>query len=243
MRVTRRALGFTLVELSVVLLVVTLLLGSVLVPLATQARQRNAAETQRILEDTRAALLGYAMMNGRLPRPAASATDGTEAPPCATAGVADEAKCTGFIPWAVLGTPRSDAWGKLIRYSVNSNYAGGISGTSVIPTTQFTLTAGERVVNSRDPSGAAFVLATNVPAVVVSHGYRNLGTSEQGTALPDSPNANADEDANALAGATTFWSRSPADSASGTGGEFDDQVSWISGSQLFSQLVVAGRLP
>ena len=41
MRLTRRALGFTLIELAVVILVVTLLLGSVLVPLNTQLRQRN----------------------------------------------------------------------------------------------------------------------------------------------------------------------------------------------------------
>ena len=46
---------------------------------------------------TRAALIGYAMINGRLPRPCASDTADRSAP-SATAGVADEAKCTGSSP-------------------------------------------------------------------------------------------------------------------------------------------------
>ena len=82
---------------------------------------------------------------------------------------------------------------------------------------------------------------------MLSHGERNLGTSVDGTPLPDhpitSPNANADEDANALAGATIFYWRTPADKASAPGGEFDDQVVWIPSTHLFSQLVAAGRLP
>ncbi len=90
------------------------------------------------------------------------------------------------------------------------------------------------------------IVATNIPAVFVSHGERNLGTTVDGTPLPDHrapPNANADEDANAAAGTTIFWWRTPADNAGAPGGEFDDQVVWITPSQLFSQLVAAGRLP
>ena len=109
--------GFTLFELAVVLLVVTLLLGSILVPLRAQVQQRNIAETQRILEETRDSLIGYAMIHGRLPRPAASATDGVERDtPCTR-----DADCTGFVPWATLGTSQVDAWGKILRYSRVAN--------------------------------------------------------------------------------------------------------------------------
>lgn len=243
MQLSGRPRGFTIIELAVVLLVVSLLLGSILVPLGSQMKQRNKAETQRNLDEARQALIGYAMINGRLPRPAVSATDGNESGACATGGAADEAKCTGFIPWVTLGISPTDAWGKLLRYSVNSNYAGGVSGTSSITTALFSSTTGQRIVQTRDAGGAVIAIATNVPAVVLSHGERNLGTSPDGTAFSDSPNANADEDVNAQGGGTNFYWRAVADSAAAPGGEFDDQVIWIPGPQLFSQLVAAGRLP
>jgi prepilin-type N-terminal cleavage/methylation domain-containing protein len=235
----RVASGFTLIEMAVVVVVIALILGSILIPLNTQVRERNVAETQRKLEETRQALIGYAMVKGRLPRPAESATNGVERAAACTA----EAQCTGFVPWITLGTPRADNWGKLIRYSVNSNYAGGASGTATIAAAQFTLTAGARTVKTRDAAGTQQDLAQNVPAVFFSHGERSLGTSIDGTAFPDSPNANADEDANAAAGAVTFYSRSASDNASAPGGEFDDLVLWIPPGQLFTQLVAAGWLP
>ena len=234
----REASGFSLIELAVVVVVIALILGSILVPLNTQVRQRNVAETERILEETRQALVGYAMVNGYLPQPAKSATDGREqdvtAQKCATG---TPTNCTGFIPWAALGTPRADAWGKLIRYSVNPRY------TTTIPATQFSSTQDQRTVRTRDATGTAVDLATNLPAVVFSHGADNYGTTIEGTALPDGPDANNDEDANATAGATVFWSRTATDNPSASGGEFDDLVAWIPPGQLFTQLVAAGKLP
>jgi prepilin-type N-terminal cleavage/methylation domain-containing protein len=75
---SRRERGFTLVELAVVVLVVGLLIGSLLVPLSTQVDQRNAADTQRRLEDAREALIGFAVANGRFPCPASSTSNGQE---------------------------------------------------------------------------------------------------------------------------------------------------------------------
>src|SRR5688572_18807822 len=89
--------GFTLIELAVVVVVIALLLGSLLYPLNTQVEQRNVAQTQRVLEETREALIGYAMIHGRLPRPAASETDGSERGTCG-GGTPNDA-CTGYIPW------------------------------------------------------------------------------------------------------------------------------------------------
>ena len=62
--------GFTLIELSVVVLVITLLLGSLLIPLATQVEQRNMSETQKRLQEIKEALIGFAIANGRFPCPA-----------------------------------------------------------------------------------------------------------------------------------------------------------------------------
>jgi type II secretory pathway pseudopilin PulG len=68
----RRTRGFTLVELAVVFLIVTLLFGSILYTLSAQLEQRNFAETRRRLETARELLISYAIVNGRLPCPAVS---------------------------------------------------------------------------------------------------------------------------------------------------------------------------
>jgi prepilin-type N-terminal cleavage/methylation domain-containing protein len=237
------AAGFTLLELSVVLIILTLLLGSILYPLTTQVQQRKVADAQHMLEETRQALIGYAMINGRLPQPAKSQTDGAEQDdPAKLCTTAQPNFCTGFVPWAALGTARADPWGKLILYSVNPNYAGNGTG-AFISAAQFSSVAGQRIVNTRGATACDVALATNLPAVILSLGARNLGTTEAGVVLPDSSGANPDEDMNATAGASTFCSRPPSDRTSSTEGEFDDIVVWIAPAQLFTQLVAAGRLP
>lgn len=69
--------GFTLIEVAVVLFIVTILLGSILIPLATQVEQRQISDTQKTLEEIREALIGFAVVNGYLPCPDTD-NDGTE---------------------------------------------------------------------------------------------------------------------------------------------------------------------
>src|SRR5713226_9528661 len=66
------AIGFTLVELAVVLAIVGLLLGSLMYTLSAQTEQRNFEETRRRLEQARELVLSFAIINGRLPCPARS---------------------------------------------------------------------------------------------------------------------------------------------------------------------------
>jgi prepilin-type N-terminal cleavage/methylation domain-containing protein len=227
----RRQGGFTLIELSVVIVVVALLLGSLLIPLNNQTRQRNMAETQRILEDTREALIGYALANGRLPRPAVSETDAAERPQCAT-----NAQCVGPIPWAILGTPKTDAWGKVIYYSVSIAFSND-SGFGLT-------TSGTRDVSARDGAGTVVPEASNVPAVVYSFGFSNHGKTTDGAALPDGSTSNDDEDVNATHnGSAAIIHRSFTENPSSPGGEFDDQVIWLSRHVLVNRMVAAGRLP
>ena len=55
--------GFTLIELAVSIFIIALVLGAILVPLATQVEQRQISETQKTLEDAKEALLGFALAN------------------------------------------------------------------------------------------------------------------------------------------------------------------------------------
>ena len=236
-REPRPEAGFTLVELTIVLVIVALLIGGMLLPLAIQKDIQNTAETQRQLGEIKEALLGFALANGRLPRPATSLTDGAENP----ALCADDAACTGHLPWTSLGVKKTDAWNKMIRYSATPAYANA----------PFALTTvGSKKVQTRDAAGAASYLIGGAgacsltspcaPAVVYSAGKNNWGVAEDGTALPDESANNGDEDANAIASAV-FFARERSTVASG--GEFDDQVSWISPNLLLSRMISAGRLP
>lgn len=75
--------GFTIMELTVVLVIIGLLLGGLLVPLSTQRDIDYSKATDKSLADIREALIGFAVINGRLPCPA----DPTLASGVANAGV------------------------------------------------------------------------------------------------------------------------------------------------------------
>ncbi len=257
--------GYSLVELAVVMLIVALLIGGLLLPLSAQQEVRNRAETERTLTDIQNALIGYAIVTGRLPRPATSATDGTETIiPCVENAPSDPAtdeECVGFIPWATLGITKIDGWGKLIRYSVTPAYAGGASGTSPITLTS----VANRAVKTRDAAGTISYLAGKascsatdqcVAAVIFSQGKNRLGTMDGGSAIANTSTTNLDEIVNnSLPSQTTstdsvpYFSRTPAECTALNnctdivGGEFDDIVTWIPTYTIVNRLVAAGKLP
>ncbi len=229
--------GFTLVELAIVMFIVALLLGGMLLPLSAQQDVRARQETERALSDIRDALIGFALVNGRLPRPATSATDGAEAAICA-----NDAACSGFVPWAALSSAKLDGWGRLIRYSV----------TPALANSSITLSSvANRTIQTRGAAGVPSYLAGSascttpnqcIPVVIFSQGKSRWGTTDTGVALADGSATNVDEDANET-GPTNYFSRTPSDNTTVTGGEFDDIIVWLSGSTLFNRLVAAGRLP
>ena len=53
--------GFSLIELAIVLVIVTILIGGLAVPLSAQIEARRIAETRKIMEEAREAIIGYAM--------------------------------------------------------------------------------------------------------------------------------------------------------------------------------------
>jgi prepilin-type N-terminal cleavage/methylation domain-containing protein len=223
--------GFSLFEMAIVLAVVGLLIGSIIVPIGTQVAQRQQQDSLRSLETAKEALVGYSILNGRLPRPAVSATDGTER----VAVCATEADCTGFIPWTIIGVPKVDAYGKLIRYSVTPALTVAITLTS----------AGTKTIQSRALT-SPFALSsyvTLIPMLVYSHGANNYGTSEQGNVLADNSATNVDEDVNAVATTTFIYRQTRTDNTTATGGEYDDLMVWMPITLLTSRMVGAGKLP
>ena len=256
-----RASGFSLVEIAVVLVIISILIAMVAVPLATQLDQQRTVETQKQQEIIKEAIYGFAMANGRLPCPATSG--GTES-------LVSAGQCTtdsGFVPGITLGLSGLDSLGFVVdgwrdgqdarrmRYAVRSvSITSGTPAqctftptplTSVLTTSDRMRTAtmdclsqaavGMLTVNTTIITGTtctASVLTTKAPFVIFSLG-KNGRTPVTST---------DDEFKNLLPNAVTFISNTPTVAAS-CAGEFDDIVTWGSLNTLFARMVQAGKLP
>ena len=127
--------GFTLVEIAIVLLIVSILLGYTVAmfPRQQELKQYRAADVEmdRVIE----AIIGFAQVNGRLPCPAMPGSGGFSPP-----GAGGGANCgaanifyAGFVPLNTLGiTGRVNAdnlmldpWGNPYRYYVSFTDATG----------------------------------------------------------------------------------------------------------------------
>lgn len=223
--------GFVLIEVAIALLVLALILGGILAPLNAQVEQGKIRDTNKVISDINEALLGYVMINGRLPRPATSSTNGVEnASACAS-----ETACTGFIPWTTLGSGKLDAWDNIIRYSVRPAFANAAFALT---------TVGTKTIQERNAAGTLVDYATNVPVIVWSTGPENFGTNGTGAVRANNSSGvtNADEITNNTA-STTFIRRIQVNNSAATGGEFDDIVTFIPTAILVNKAIAAGKLP
>ena len=251
----RRDAGFSLIELAIGLVIVATLLSSLLVPLVTQLDQKRTAETQRLLEQAREALIGFAAANNRLPCPATVATAGNES--FAAGGSATTGACagwTGFLPGVTLGMSPLDAQGFYVdafasdrnrmRYAVSGQTVNGVTN----PFTSINGMKTNAMMNAIAASGSLLFVCSATPTA------SNCGTATplaNGTAIAVvlSPGKNAvlntpsaDEQEN-LDTDYVFVSRPYSDRTGGASTVFDDQVLWLSPAPLFSRLLRAGALP
>jgi prepilin-type N-terminal cleavage/methylation domain-containing protein len=253
-----RMKGFTLIEMAIVLLVITLLLGGLLVPLSAQIEQRKTSETQKLLQEAKEALIGFAISNGRLPCPASATSNGQES--FASGGNATNGFCSnyfdGFLPAVALGfTPIDsggyavDGWGLVqnrIRYAVANNLSSAFTQTDGMKTQTMTKIAATTPLLYVCTSAPAAALPNTCPPatqltdqaifVVYSVG-KNAATGGTGADEAINPNPNSPSTATPH---RVFVSHEPSAAA---GNEFDDIVDWLSPNILFNRMVAAGRLP
>ena len=241
---TRRAPGFSLIEMAFVLIIVTLLLGGLLVPFATQVEQKRIAETNKALEEIKEALMGFAVSH--------SASGGTPRPylPCPDTsgdGLEDRDPTTGDclqsfgnLPWATLGNTPTDAWGNRFHYSVTNDFSNSINGFGL--GTFGALTVCENA-KSNTVTNCAIRIATTIPALVLSYGKNGYSALNAGGSVNQQPTS-ADEIENTQADPdSTFYVSRVITPVGAPVGEFDDLVVWLSPNVLFNRMVAAGRLP
>jgi len=231
----RQAFGFTLIELAIVLVIVTILIGGLAVPLSTQMKARQFAQTRAEIEAAREALIGYARLN-RTPasRPYLPCPDITgDGREDRTGTACTSATGNGLLPWIDLGLTGQDAWGNRLRYAIhpdsaNSNVGFTDSPASPIPSASLIHLCVSRLCGDATPD-----VAGNVILVVSSNGPNGRGALNankswgQFNAAPVSADEqeNLDED-------LKFVSRPPNRTQFDDGGAFDDVVGWISLPEL-----------
>lgn len=170
--------GFTLIELAIVLVIITILIGGLAVPLSAQIQARRVVETQRILEEAREAIIGYALSKTTLvdedpldpsnpdkrhtylPCPDVTDTDPADdadkdgQPDDRNNGLEDrntDGTCIsnfGNIPWATLGVGAQDAWGNRLHYQITNDTSAAEYGNGMGDSFSSTSTGDNQICGS-----------------------------------------------------------------------------------------------
>lgn len=222
-----RARGFTLLELAIVLLVLSLTLGTLLGPLPAYLDQRRWRQAQTDLQAIRSALTAFAVVSGRLPCPA------RESDPALPAYGLEDCTVTaplseGLLPWRTLGVSATDPWG-VPRQTVTDSWRGhwhyraDRNFTSAPITLATSGASGPDRIRIVDAAGRALTNLGDPPAALVY----SLGAN--GTA--DGENGSYETGPGAVY------------QAEGPPADFDDQLIWIGRFPLFDRMLQAHRLP
>lgn len=224
---------------------------------SAQVDQSNRSETQRRLESAKDLLIGYAIVNGRLPCPATSSSStpshtGDASTPCTD-------YFTGYLPGSTIGFQpvdasgfALDAWNNRIRYAVSQSIVSGTAphftnstnlksnGVSTQPNDLVICGSSTGTLPASVPPSCGTTLSvTNqktLAAIVLSSG-KNGASSTTGRA---DEHINNKSSSNANHALFVYRAYSGTDSALG---EFDDQMVWLPAGQLYMRLISAGVLP
>lgn len=253
---TRQA-GFTLVELSIVVLIMGLILGGIAVPLAKQRDSARIRDAEAQLDAVRDALEGYLLVNGALPCPATPGSGGLADP---NAGGCRRQH--GFVPATTLDLAGSrnddnlllDPWGSPLRYSVTAVDGDGNGDWDFIHaadlrTVGLAALSPDLVVcrTAAGASGAACgsandTLTDSSPLVVYSLGkdWAQFSSADQvenvGGTIAGGPSGSQYR----VAANDVFVARGRSIQA---GNEYDDVIGWLPANTVYKRLVDAGHAP
>jgi len=254
---SRRQGGFTLVELAIVILIMGLLLGGLMMPLAAQRDAARARDGLRQIEAVRAAIDGFLLANGHLPCPATPASAGYASPAVGNCSVQH-----GFVPATTLDLTGSrnadnlllDPWGSPLRYSVSASDTDGdgnwdyassaelrdVSLAALDPDLVVCSTASG--ASSTACSGNDTTLAERAPYVVYSLGkdWASFSSADQLANVGATLGGGASGASYPVAGDTVFVMR---DASASAGNAFDDVVEWAPPGAVAARLVDGGHLP
>jgi prepilin-type N-terminal cleavage/methylation domain-containing protein len=225
--------GFSLLEIAIALVILSLMMGWLMTPLRVQYALQKYQQTEQRLQATQQALLGHALIHHYLPCP------DNDNPPDGWENVLANQSCVhdeGVLPWAQLGLVATDAWGRYFRYRADSTFTHHAQW--------FSVPAAESASNIQVSGDAGAV--TSVPSrpavIVLSHGENGLGGIQSvsgGQASAMALPVHADEQENAD-GDLVFVDKAQQQTGNAV---FDDRLIMLSPKVLIQQMVQAQRLP
>lgn len=249
--------GFTLVEIAIVLLVVTILLGYTVALFPVQQELKQYRQANNEVNGAIEHLIAFAQINGRLPCPdtsaGASSIDGRED----RNGVNDCHAYFGFLPGRTLGILGDyddngvllDPWGQGYRYavspvdtSVDGDFdlvtANGVRNegvAAVVPNLDLFICDDSATLGTHADCTAAASneVMRSITAVIISQG------KDRGTVASNIQAENVDDFHDGTNDKVYIFA-SQSDKA---GSEFDDVVKWLSSNLLFSRMIAAEQLP
>ena len=223
-RYLNRQGGFTLLEVSIVLLIMGFLLASVMQPMGARMMERQRNETLQQLSSIREALIGYAAVHHRLPCP----VDAQAQSNCTSAH--------GYVPVVELGLSGHydgrgllvDSWGNPYRYHVSLSDSNNDGAADFVIAGQMREVSMQRLLPEFEVCEAATcgqLRANRLPVVLSSDGAGHSNSADE--------SENQDSD-------NRFVSR---DLDTVGADQFDDIVVWLSGNILYTRLLQAQVLP
>lgn len=239
-----KQLGFSLVEMAIVLVIVGFLLAAVLLPLQAQRNIAAQLATEAILEDAKKALIGFAQTHGHLPCPATNNGSASFPDDTGTAHANASGGCVaqaGFLPAKTLGLQTVDAqgyaldaWHNRIRYAITNANNGAFSKPNGMYEVGITALKPDLKVCATVSAAActnSIHLIDNAAAVIFSLG----ATANQVSGGPD-------ENQNLIAPSNSTFISHPITTSASANGEFDHMVTWLSPYVLYNAMIVAGQI-
>ena len=265
--------GFTLVEIAIVLLIVTILLGYTVALFPRQQELKQYRALEQRMDQVIEAIIGFAQVNGRLPCPAQPDAagiediDGTDG--CNT--------YAGFVPVNTLGLDGrfnedsllTDPWGNPYRYYVtdvdfNTDSKSDFTAPDQMRTVGLVDSDGDGYIDLDgrylicraasaddicDGNPPVFGNAgaghyAGAPFVLLSMG-KNWAEATAGDELENSGNTTVTSASgnNYLLKDVASGETNFVRRPGGLADDFDDVVRWVSPSLLFSRMIQAGQLP
>jgi len=244
--------GFSLIEMAVVLIITSLVLGSILAPISTQVKNSQYKETSFKLDVIKEALIGHFLVYQRFPCPATSTSDGIEDPASPNTNGVCQAHY-GFVPSKTLGLSGKlnddgvlvDAWDNPFIYAVWSQPINSCSPSADEWT--FTMPNGVKTTKLNCVSGNLQVctehtcstpLTQNAVVVILSTGENaDKTTSSNAYEYENIDNSTTGDRQFVLA------DYNPSEQNLTLATRFDDIITWISPYVLYNRLVTAGVYP
>jgi prepilin-type N-terminal cleavage/methylation domain-containing protein len=237
-------LGFSLVEMAIVLIILGFLLAAVLLPLQAQRNIAAQLKTEAILSDAKKAIIGFAQTHGRLPCPATNNGSAVFPDDTGTANPSASGRCvvqSGFLPAKTLGLQAVDeqgyaldAWQNRIRYAITTanddaftktNGMNDIGVTGLEPDLKVCATVSVTACTESTN------LIDNAVGVIFSTGTTG-GQASGGV----------DENQNLITPTNTTFVSHSITTSTATNGEFDHMVIWLSPYVLYNAMITAGQL-